>query len=232
METKMQKKKVFYTEIAYVLGLIIMAFAAAFTEKAGFGMSMVVAPAYIIHLKLSQTFAWFSFGVSEYLFQAVLVVITVIAMRKFKWYYLFSFVTAFIYGNLLDGAMAAISALPDNTLILRIIYYIIGTVFCSLAVSLFFNTYLAPEAYELIVKELSQKLGANINNVKTAYDCISVVLGVVLSFCFFGFGVFKGVGIGTVLCALINGRLIGAFSKLLTRLFDFKDKLPLKKHFE
>ena len=48
------KKKFFYTEIAYVLGLVIMAFAAAFTEKADFGMSMVVAPAYIIHLKVSQ----------------------------------------------------------------------------------------------------------------------------------------------------------------------------------
>jgi uncharacterized membrane protein YczE len=47
------KKKVFYTELSYVLGLLIMAFAAAFTEKANFGMSMVVAPAYILHLKLA-----------------------------------------------------------------------------------------------------------------------------------------------------------------------------------
>lgn len=44
------KKRVFYTEMSYALGLIIMAFAAAFTEKADFGMSMVVAPAYILHL--------------------------------------------------------------------------------------------------------------------------------------------------------------------------------------
>ncbi len=48
------KEKVFYTELSYALGLIIMAFAAAFTEKADFGMSMVVAPAYILHLKVSE----------------------------------------------------------------------------------------------------------------------------------------------------------------------------------
>lgn len=42
-----------------------MAFAAAFTEKADFGMSIVVAPVYIIHLKLSQIFPWFGFGVFE-----------------------------------------------------------------------------------------------------------------------------------------------------------------------
>ena len=71
------KQKVFYTELAYVLGLVIMAFAAAFTEKADFGMSMVVAPAYILHLKLSEFWPWFSFGVAEYVFQGVLVIIAV-----------------------------------------------------------------------------------------------------------------------------------------------------------
>ena len=78
------KKKVFYTEISYVLGLIIMAFAAAFTEKADFGMSMVVAPAYILHLKMSELFPWFTFGVAEYILQGVLVILTVIIMRKFN----------------------------------------------------------------------------------------------------------------------------------------------------
>ncbi len=67
------KKRVFYTEISYVLGLIIMAFGAAFTEKADFGMSMVVAPAYILHLKVSEFLPWFTFGVAEYIFQGFLI---------------------------------------------------------------------------------------------------------------------------------------------------------------
>ena len=78
------KKRVFYTELSYVLGLVIMAFAAAFTAKADFGMSMVVAPAYIIHLRVSQLLPWFSFGVAEYCFQGVLVIITAIIMKKMK----------------------------------------------------------------------------------------------------------------------------------------------------
>lgn len=226
------KKKVFYTEISYVLGLVIMAFAAAFTEKADFGMSMVVAPAYIIHLKVSQLLPWFSFGVAEYAFQGVLVVITAIITRKFKKSYLFSFVTAVLYGTLLDLAMKIISGLPDEHFAVRVLWYVMGTVLCSFAVSLFFHTYISPEAYELIVKELSQKLNCNINRIKTVYDCISVALGIVLSFAFFGFGVFKGVGVGTILCALINGFLIGRFSKLLERYFDFKNKFKIQKYFE
>ena len=223
------KKRVFYTELSYVLGLIIMAFAAAFTEKADFGMSMVVAPAYILHLKLSQVLPWFSFGVAEYVFQGLLVVATILVMRKFKWSYLFSFVTAILYGTLLDGAMTVIAPLPDEAFWIRLVWYAVGTVSCSLAVSLFFHTYLAPEAYELIVKELAAKTNGNINKVKTAYDCFSVVLGLVLSFSFFGFGVFEGVKLGTVVCALINGFLIGRFSKLLEHVFEFKNAFSFKK---
>ncbi len=225
------KKKIFYTEWAYVLGLVIMAFAAAFTEKADFGMSMVVAPAYILHLKMSEFFPWFTFGVAEYIFQGILVLLTAIVMKRFKKSYLFSFVTAVLYGTLLDMAMNIISPLPDEVFAVRVLWYIIGTVFCSLAVSLFFHTYISPEAYELIVKELSVKFNYNINRVKTFYDCASTVLGILMSFAFFGFGVFEGVKLGTVICAFINGFLIGRFTLLLEKSFDFKNRFDLERHF-
>lgn len=225
------KKKVFYTELSYVLGLLIMAFAAAFTEKADFGMSMVVAPAYILHLKLSSFLPWFTFGVAEYAFQGLLVVATVLIMRKFKVSYLFSFVTAVLYGTLLDLAMTLIAPLPDSAFLVRVVWYVLGTVFCSVAVSLFFHTYISPEAYELIVKELSEKGRWNINKVKTFYDVFSVVLGIVLSFSFFGFGVFEGVKWGTVICAALNGFLIGRISKLFENVFEFKNRFPLERYF-
>ena len=225
------KKKVFYTELSYVLGLIIMAFAAAFTEKADFGMSMVVAPAYILHLKVSEFLPWFTFGIAEYFFQGLLVLATIIIMRKFRLSYLLSFVTAVLYGTLLDFAMNVISGLPDDTFIIRVLWYILGTVFCALAVSLFFHTYLSPEAYELIVKEVASKFRVDINKVKTAYDCFSTVLGIVMSFAFFGFGVFEGVKLGTVICALVNGWLIGRISRLLEKKFEFRDALSLRSKF-
>ena len=218
------KKKVFYTEIAYILALVIMAFGSAFSEKADFGMSMVVAPAYILHLKLSQFLPWFTFGVSEYLFQGLLVLAIMLVMRKCKLSYLFSFVTAVLYGTVLDFAMALIAPLPDDLFALRLVWYVLGVVLCAFSVSLFFHTYLAPEAYELLVKELATRPKANINRIKTIYDCCSVVLSILLSFAFFGFGVFKGVKLGTVVCAVVNGFLIGGFSGLLEKHFDFQDK--------
>ena len=225
------KKKVFYTELSYVMGLVIMAFAAAFTAKADFGMSMVVAPAYILHLKMSQLLPWFSFGVAEYFFQGMLVLLTIIIMRRFKLSYLFSFVTAVLYGTLLDIAMDIIAPLPESSFAIRVLWYVLGSVFCSFAVSLFFHTYISPEAYELIVKELAAKTGLDINKIKTAYDCLSTVIGIVMSFAFFGFGVFEGVKLGTVICALVNGFLIGRFTRLLEKYFVFENRFSLEKYF-
>ena len=41
----MQKKTLIYSEAAYLIGLVVLAFGVALMEAADFGVSMVVAPA-------------------------------------------------------------------------------------------------------------------------------------------------------------------------------------------
>lgn len=226
------KKRTFYTELAYILGLIVLAFSAALMEASDLGVSMIVAPAYLLYLKLSQTFEFFTFGMAEYTLQAALLIVMIIVLRRFRLYYLFSFITAVLYGLLLDGSMAIVALLGVSGMAGRIICFIAGAICCAVGVSLLFHTYIAPEVYELFVKEIAAKYGRNINHVKTAYDCISCLIAVGMSFAFFGFGHFEGVKIGTVLCALVNGTLIGFFSRALEGRFDFKDATKLRKYFE
>ena len=45
----MKRQIVFYTELAYVLGILALALGTALMERADFGVSMVVAPAYLLH---------------------------------------------------------------------------------------------------------------------------------------------------------------------------------------
>ncbi len=224
-------RKTFYTELAYVLGLICVALGVAFMEKPDFGVSMVVAPAYILHLKISETYSFFTFGMAEYTLQAVLLIIMALVVRRFKLSYLFSFVTAVIYGFILDLCMLLVSYVPMENMALRITYYTLGMVLCAIGIALFFHTYIAPEVYELFVKEVSSKYGVEIHRFKTGYDICSCLIGVILSFIFFGFGVFRGVKWGTIICALINGTLIGLCSKFLEQRFEFKDGLGLRKYF-
>ncbi|MDE5804480.1 MAG: hypothetical protein K2I22_16355 [Lachnospiraceae bacterium] len=228
----MKTKKVFFSEVAYILGIIVLALGTAMMKRADFGLSMVVAPAYLLHLKISQYVPAFSFGMAEYSLQAVLLVIMSISLRKFKPIYLFSFVTAVIYGFTLDIAIRFVDILPLIGMVGRIIYYLIGMVFCAFGVSLLFHTYISPEVYELFVKEISAKSGKDINIIKTVYDCVSCLVGITLSFAFFGLWHFEGVKPGTIICAFVNGFLIGCFSKMTESVFDFKDALNLREKFE
>ena len=227
----MKRQIVFYSELSYVLGVLALALGTALMERADFGVSMVVAPAYLLYLKLSQTFPFFTFGMAEYTLQACLLAALCLVLRRFRPSYLFSFITAVVYGFTLDGCMALAALLPAHGMAARLVCYAAGMLVCAVGVSLLFHTYIAPEVYELFVKELAAKTGADVHRVKTAYDCVSCAVGVALSFAFFGLWHFEGVKLGTVFCALVNGSLIGVCTRVLEARFVFRDALPLKNWF-
>lgn len=224
-------RRTFSTELAWAIGIILTALGVAFMEKPGFGLSMVVAPAYIIHLKLVQIWPFFTFGTSEYVFQLLLIIVMSVLLRRFSRSFIFSFATALIYGFTLDFCLYLVSGLAADTFIMRVVFYALGILLCSAGISLMFHTYLPPEAYELFVKELSAKYKVNINVFKTCYDLSSMTLGVVLSFCFFGLWHFEGIRLGTLICASVNGFTISRFSKLYERFFIFENRIPALYNF-
>lgn len=225
-------RPVFSNELAYVVGIIAVAFGVAFMEKANFGVSMVVAPAYLLYLKLSSSYPFFTFGMAEYTLQAVLLVAMMIILRKFKLSYLFSFVTAVVYGFTLDFCMWAVKNLDAQPVWARLAMLVGGMVLCAIGISFFFHSYISPEVYELFVKEVSSHIGMDINRFKTIYDCSSCAISIAMSFAFFGLWHFEGVKLGTVFCALVNGSMIGAVSRFLEKRFEFKDCFKLRKYFE
>ena len=224
----MKEKKTFYCEIAYVIGITILAFGTALMEKADFGLSMVVAPAYIIHLKVSQYFPFYSFGISEYVFQACLLGILSLLMHKVKKSYILSFVTVLFYGMILDVFIFFVSLFPMEGIVWQILFYISGMLICATGVAFLFHTYLPPASYELAVKEIASKYNVAISKTKTIYDCCSCILSVILSLVFFG--AFVGIYWGTVVCAIFNGWLIGKISLLLENTYVFKDAFSLREY--
>ena len=228
------KKKTFYTELAYVFGIISLVLGVTFMERADFGMSMVVAPAYVLHRFISTLpgMRWFTFGAAEYSLQLLLVIVLMIVVRKFRISYFFSFVTAVIYGFILDFVMWLTPTISAENIALRIVFFVIGELFCTLGVSLVLHTYIPPEAYELFVSEIGKRSRLSTGTVKWIYDIVSCLVGIGLSFLFFGVGTFVGISWGTVVCALINGFIIGRMCKWEDKIFEFKDGLKLRKYFE
>ncbi len=226
------KKPVFYTELAYLAAMLLNSMGNALMEKSDLGINMVVAPVYLTHLKLVDQLPFFTFGFAEKVFQAALILITMLLVRRVKLADLFSFGTAFLYGTLLDVMMGIVAPLPNNTLAMRVALFAGGVLLCGVGVSLIFRSYISPEGYELIVKETTRRYHLDLGKFKLLYDCGSLAAGVVLSFAFFGFGRFEGVKLGTVVYALVNGPLIALCTRLLDKLFVFKDAFALRGFFE
>lgn len=229
---KIMKKRVFSTELAYVIGITAIALGTAFMTTADLGVSMIVAPAYLLYLKLSQLLPFVTFGVAEYIMQFLVLILMMLLLRKFKVKYLFSFLTAIIYGLLLDFFLFLISFIPAVNLAVQITYFTVGLLIIGFGVALMFNTYLIPEVYDLFVKELCINYGFNVTKCKTIYDISSCLVAVILSFCFFGFGHFEGIKLGTVVCSIVNGFVIGRFCSLLDKLFIFKDSFKKSAIFD
>lgn len=228
----MKKKISFPAELCYVLGIIFLTLGTTFMEKANLGMSTVVAPAYLLYLKLHQIFPNLTLGTVGYLLQGVMLLVMIPTLRRFRIGWLFSFATAVIFGFILDGFMILLAGIPIHTIWFRILWYSVGIVTCAIGVAFLFHTYLAPEVYDLCVKETTAKLQKPFGKVKLVYDYTSCAVAIILSFCFFGFGHFEGVKIGTVVCALVNGHLISFFGRIMDTHLQIKDALPLRKYFE
>ncbi len=213
-------------EIVYLVAILLMALGVALTERGGLGLSMIVAPAYILAAAVGL-----SFGTMEYIVQAVLLVLLCLLLRRFRISYLFSFFTAFIYGLVLDALLLLLAHLPAEHLSLRILWFLLGALVTAVAVALFFRVYPSPEAYDLFVRDASSAFGIPQGRFKLGYDLSSALLSLVLSFAFFGFGSFCGIGVGTAVLAFLNGPVIGAVGKILDRRCEFYPLLPIKKYF-
>lgn len=219
-----QKKWTGTGELSYVLATVLTTLGVAMMTKADFGLSMIVAPAYL----LSQKLSFLTFGTAEYVVQALLLIVLFIALRRVEWRFMLTFVSALIYGAVLDGFVLLLDAytIPES-IAARILYYVFGLLICDAGVSLYFNSYLPPCCYDMFVKELSAGLKLHQPKVKIIYDYSSFAVALVLTFLFFG--ELRGIGIGTLVCVFVNGPLINMFNKIFGKLTDFSPKF-IKLH--
>ena len=225
----MKTKRLFPQELAYLLGIVMLALSASLMAQANLGVSMVIAPAYLIYLKFSVSYPFFTFGMAEYGLQGILLIVMVLYLRQFRIRYLFSFITAVFYGFVLDIWMTFVERFDQIHGLPPLLYYILGLFLGAFGVALLFQTYISPEVYELFVMEVSARFDARISRFKTGYDISSCLLAIVLSFLFYGFLHFEGVKWGTVISAIVNGSMIGLFSRWMEKRLYFVRVLVRKK---
>lgn len=216
-----------YSELIYVLAQFGLTLAVAVMAAADFGVSMIIAPAYI----LSRKFTIFTFGQWDYVIQGVLFIAFCLAMKKFKFTYFVSFITCVIYGTILDMWRAVIPVLnpaitPPGSMSMpvRMVMFIAAELFAAFNVMLFFKTYIYPQVCDLFVKGIVEKYNLNQTKCKRIFDLCCLLLSLALTLILFKD--FVGIKWGTVIITVLNGVLIGACSRLYDKFFETVPLFP------
>ena len=214
------------SELSYVFGILLISLGVTFITKSDFGVSSIVAPAYILHLKMTSLGQlWCTFGTAEYMLQGLLLILMCLIVRRFKWKYLLSFLTSVIYGTVLDGWFFLFGSDPFDTLAMRIVSLVIGVLISSAAIAFLFRTYLPQQVYELFVAEVVDRYRLKLQRFKLIFDLSMLALAVVMLWAL-NVPIWSGIGVGTVICAVFNSLLIGMFGRLYDRYLGFEPALP------
>ena len=70
-------------ELAWVIGIVVCSLGVCLCKKSDFGLSMIAAPPFILHVALKDIFPWFTHGTAEYVWQGFLLILMCAAVQRF-----------------------------------------------------------------------------------------------------------------------------------------------------
>lgn len=196
----------------YCMGLLILAFGIALSVNSNLGVSPISSLPYVVS-QITNV----SLGTCTTIVYVLYILLQmVLSRKKFQPALLVQLVFSTIFGYFVDGAKFVLGDFAIPTYFGQLTMLVASVVLIGLSLVLYIDVQLVPMPAEGLVGCLSDQLGKPFSTMKTLVDCTSVLVGAVLSIVFLG----KLVGIreGTVITALMAGRMMGVFRKWLTPL--------------
>ena len=190
----------------YTLGLLILAFGIALAVNCKLGVSPVSSLPYVVSLIFNV-----SLGTCTTIVYATYVLLQMVLLRKFQPALLLQLVFSTIFGWFVDGAKYVLGDFCLPTYFGQLAMLAASIVLIGFSLVLYIDVKLAPMPAEGLVGCLADKLGRPFSQMKTAFDCTSVLVAAVLSLVFLGGLV--GIREGTVLTALLVGKVMGVLRK-------------------
>ncbi len=186
-------------------GVTIMSFGGVFCVKSQIGM----APATVVPYTLSQVFP-LSFGTFTSLMNIVLVIVQMLILRRnFKPWQLLQFLVAILFGLTVDFGTYCLRWLSVSTYPAKWACTLIGAVLIAAGISLEVLSASVPAPADSTVQTISAALKKPFGTVKTGYDCVLVLLALIISLA--GLGRVVGIREGSLFLALFTGSLVRFF---------------------
>ncbi|WP_323089619.1 YczE/YyaS/YitT family protein [Allobaculum sp. JKK-2023] len=204
--------------LVFLFGLMIVACGICLITKAGLGTSPASAVAYVTTLKYPA----FSFGTTTFVLNVLIFGLEWILLgNRFDLTQRIGQIPATLaFGLVTDFWMSVLSFIPEMDFFGSLVIFVLGCAVLGLGVVI----ELAPDVLKVptdgLTNAVSVRFSLSLGMAKNLQDLTFCLLGVLLS-CIF-FGGLRGVGLGTILSALLVGRFIALFKKIL----------PLHEYFE
>lgn len=203
--------------INWIFGNIFCNLGIVLLTKSDFGLSMIGAVPYILHVYLRDFFSWFTQGTSEYVVEAIVLIIGCIIIKRFEVKYLLTILEGVLAGFIIDGWFLVFGGNGAyEALEIRIISFAIGLVLTALGVAFFFRTMLPIETYDFVVMAIAAVYSLEQPKVKRVNDLIYLGLALVLSFVLTG--KLTGIGVGTIIISFVNSYVIAFWLKIIDKI--------------
>lgn len=194
----------------YVLGLFVLAFGISVSVKSNLGVSPVSSLPYVLSRIADIEMGYFTMAV----FISFIVVQLFILRREFKILSSIQILVSIAFGYFvnLSNFLLHDFATPSS-MVLRVVLAVSSAALCGLGIFLYIAPRIMPLPGEGLTEAISYKTGKPFSRIKVYFDLTMVVFSLAFSMGFLGR--IDGIGIGTLISALLIGKFVGIFSNLL-----------------
>ena len=196
--------------LIYCLGLLSLAFGVAFSVNSNLGVSPVNSLPYVISRILNVQMG--TCVTAVFCFYILLQIL--ILGRKFHPVNLLQILFSTIFGYFVDFAKMVLGDFAIPTYFGQLTMLAISIPLIALGIVLYMDAQLVPMPMEGLSSCLAEKFGVSFPNMKTIIDCLVVGIGLILCFAFLG-GL-DGLREGTIITAVVTGKVIAIFKKPLS----------------
>lgn len=209
--------------LLYFIGYLVMAVGVTLSVNSDLGMSPVNSLPYAVCLVTGV-----SLGTCVSAVFIVFVLAQIALLRRdFRPASLLQIVFTVIFGFMVDAVRLLFGDLVIPTYAGRLLTLAISVVLIGTGLALYMGADIIPLPAEGLVAAVTDKQKHfSFHQIKTMFDCLYVLLAAVVTF--LGTGHIVGLREGTIIAALLLGKLMSLFSKLL-RPFILLLNPPLRK---
>lgn len=192
----------------FILGIIINSFGIAFITKSDLGTSQISSVPYVLSLEFSD----YTFGMTTFIFNILFIIIQVIILRRdFHPIQILQVFANILFSFFIDVSMNWLSFFQPESFIIKLISLFIGCMILALGICIEVAPNVIVVPGEGVVRALAlaiaiKKPKVKFGTIKIYFDITLIILACILSFIFFG--ELNGVGIGTIISALVVGKFI------------------------